>query len=62
MTNGDRIRSMSDEELNKFLWQFKLSEMSAFLKSGGVGVMDVVEQKLWLQSQDNSILEELMNR
>lgn len=61
MTNGDRIRKMSDDELNKFLWWFKISEVAAFLSKGGAGVMDAEEQRLWLQSQDHTFLEELMN-
>ena len=28
MTNADRIRSMSDEELSEFLWQFELEEVA----------------------------------
>lgn len=35
MTNGDRIRSMPNEELNKFLWWFKIDALSAFLSKGG---------------------------
>ena len=61
MTNGDRIRKMSDDELNKFLWWFKIDALSAFLSKGGAGVMDAEEQRLWLQSQNNKFLEELMN-
>lgn len=60
MTNAERIRSMSDEELNTFLWWFKISEAVAFLAKGGAGVMDAEEQRLWLQSQDNTFLEALM--
>ena len=65
MTNGERIRSMSDEELNTFLWRFilwwfKIDALSAFLSKGGAGVMDAEEQRLWLQSQDNTFLEALM--
>ena len=61
MTNGDRIRNMTDEELNKFLWWFKIAALSAFLSKGGAGVRDAEEQRLWLQSQDNKFLEDLMN-
>ena len=61
MTNGDRIRNMTDEELNKFLYWFKISVTAAFLSKGGAGVMDAEEQRLWLQSQDNKFLEDLMN-
>ena len=60
MTNGERIRSMSDEELNTFLWWFKIDALSAFFSKGGAGVMDAAEQRLWLQSQDNTFLEALM--
>lgn len=60
MTNGDRIRNMTDGELNTFLWWFKIDAMSAFLKGGGADVMNAKEQGLWLQSQDNTFLEKLM--
>lgn len=60
MTNGDKIRSMSNEELNTFLWWFKIDALSAFFSKGGAGVMDAAEQRLWLQSQDNAFLERLM--
>lgn len=61
MTNGDRIRNMTDEELNKFPWWFKIDALSAFFSKGGAGLMDAEEQGLWLQSQDNKFLEDLMN-
>lgn len=61
MTNGDRIRNMTDEELNKFLWWFKIDALSAFLSKGGAGLMGAEEQGLWLQSQDHKFLEHLMN-
>lgn len=61
MTNAERIRNMTDEELNKFLWWFKISEVSAFLTKGGAGVLNALEQKEWLQSHDNAHLEHLLH-
>lgn len=61
MTNGDRIRAMSDEELNKFLWWFKVDSMSSFITKGGAGVMNAKEQRIWLHSEDDAYLEKLMH-
>lgn len=60
MTNADKIRNMSNDELNTFLWWFKIDALSRFISKGGAGVMDAQEQRLWLQSQDNTFIEKLM--
>lgn len=60
MTNADKIRNMSNDELNTFLWWFKIDALSGFISKGGAGVMDAQEQRLWLQSQDNTFIEKLM--
>ena len=49
MTNADRIRSMTDEELAKFLWDFNLSDVST-VKMGEFGPhMFRYRLKEWLQ-------------
>ena len=49
MTNADRIRSMTDEELAEFLWNFNLAEVST-VKMGEFGPhMFRHRLKEWLQ-------------
>lgn len=50
MTNAEKIRNMSTEELNEFLWWFKINSVAIFLQKGGEGTMDAEEQKEWLDS------------
>ena len=49
MTNADRIRSMSDEEMCNWLFQRDCTNIAAFLEYGGMGVMDAVQLLEWLQ-------------
>lgn len=49
MTNADRIWSMSDEELYKWLFQRDCKNIAAFLQHGGAGVMNVAQLLDWLQ-------------
>ena len=49
MTNADRIRAMSDEELRNWLFQRDCTNIAAFLEYGGMGVMDAVQLLEWLQ-------------
>ena len=49
MTNADRIRSMTDEELSEFLWDFNLADVST-VKMGEFGPhMFRYRLKEWLQ-------------
>lgn len=49
MTNADKIRNMSDEELAEFLWYFNLSDVST-VKMGEFGPhMFRYRLKEWLQ-------------
>lgn len=52
MKPADKIRAMTDEELNKFLWGLKIHSISLFFEKGGAGLMDAYEQRQWLQSED----------
>ena len=49
ITNADRIRSMSDEELCNWLFQRDCTNIAAFLEHGGMGVMNAVQLLEWLQ-------------
>ena len=49
ITNADRIRSMSDEELCNWLFQRDCTNIAAFLEHGGMGVMNAVQLLDWLQ-------------
>lgn len=60
-TNADRIRSMNNEELNQFLWWFKISTMASFVENGGSSVMDAKEQHEWLNSENDEYLKTLMH-
>lgn len=52
MTPADKIRQMTDEELNKFLWGLKINSITQFLDKGGAGLMNAYDQRIWLQSED----------
>lgn len=49
VTNADRIRAMSDEELCNWLFQRDCTNIAAFLEYGGMGVMNAVQLLEWLQ-------------
>ena len=49
LTNADRIRAMSDEELRNWLFQRDCANIAAFLVYGGMGVMNAVQLLEWLQ-------------
>ena len=49
LTNADRIRAMSDEELCNWLFQRDCTNIAAFLEYGGMGVMNAVQLLEWLQ-------------
>ena len=49
ITNADRIRSMSDEEMCNWLFQRDCTNIAAFLEHGGMGVMDAVQLLDWLK-------------
>ena len=49
ITNADRIRAMSDEEMCNWLFQRDCTNIAAFLEYGGMGVMNAVQLLKWLQ-------------
>lgn len=51
---------MTDEELNNFLWTFKLNQLTLFYESGFTKTMDWSEQMEWLQSEDNFVVPETL--
>ena len=51
MTNAEKIRAMDDEELNSFLFSFKVDCISDFLKFGSEKVMGIDEQLGWLKQE-----------
>ena len=58
MTNADKIRTMTDEELNLFLWTFKTNQLTLFSMHGFEKTMTVPEQLAWLQREDDFIVPE----
>ena len=49
LTNAQRIRAMSDEELRNWLFRRDCKNIADFLQHGGAGVMDAVQLLDWLQ-------------
>ena len=49
ITNAQKIRAMSDEELRNWLFQRDCTNIAAFLEYGGMGVMNAVQLLDWLQ-------------
>ena len=58
LSNADRIRSMSDEELNNFLWTFKTNQLGLFFDKGFTQTMDWKQQMEWLQQEDGFVIPE----
>ena len=58
LTNADKIRNMTDEELNNFLWTFKVNQLSLFFEHGFTKSMDWKQQMEWLQREDGFVIPE----
>ena len=58
LSNADRIRAMTDEELNNFLWTFKVNQLSLFFEHGFTKSMDWKQQMTWLQQEDGFVIPE----
>lgn len=52
ITNANRIRAMSDEEMCNWLFQRDCTNIAAFLEYGGMGVMNAVQLLDWLQQPE----------
>ena len=52
ITNADRIRAMSEEELCNWLFHRDCTNIAAFLEYGGMGVMNAVQLLDWLQQPE----------
>ena len=48
MTNAEKIRQMSDRQLARFLWIWKINSVSAFLANGGYGSMNAADIGSWV--------------
>ena len=62
ITNAQKIRSMSDEELCNWLFQRDCTNIAAFLEYGGMGVMDVVQLLDWLQQSAEESFEKIKKK
>ena len=58
LSNADKIRNMTDEELNNFLWTFKVNQLSLFFEHGFTKTMDWKQQMAWLQQEDGFVIPE----
>lgn len=48
MTNADKIRKMSDEQLARFLWIWKINSVATFLTQGGMNSMNAKDMSEWV--------------
>lgn len=48
-TNGDRIRSMSDEKLANFLWSFDVDKYSLEDNCGNIGICTIRKLEEWIK-------------
>ena len=58
LSNADKIRNMTDEELNNFLWTFKTNQLGLFFDKGFTQTMDWKQQMEWLQRKDGFVIPE----
>ena len=58
LSNADKIRNMTDEELNNFLWTFKTNQLGLFFDKGFTQTMDWKQQMEWLQQEDGFVIPE----
>ena len=56
MSNADKIRSMTDEQLQRFLWTWKVNSIESFLESGGQKIMDAKETEIWIKDDASTFL------
>ena len=49
---------MTDEELNNFLWTFKVNQLSLFFEKGFTQTMDWKQQMEWLRQEDGFVIPE----
>ena len=49
ITNAQKIRAMSDEEMCNWMFQRDCTNIAAFLEHGGMGVMNAVQLLDWLK-------------
>lgn len=49
ITNANRIRAMSDEEMCNWLFRRDCTNIASFLEYGGMGVMNAVQLLEWLK-------------
>ena len=59
-TNELLIKNMCTDDFNKFLFRFKIHNLAEFLSNGAQNLMDAVEQKDWLLSENHELLFQLM--
>lgn len=52
MRNADRIRAMSDDELQSFIWWWQVNTCTKFFAGGPGALPDAVQIYDWLQSDE----------
>lgn len=57
--NYTRIKLMSKEEMNRFLFRFVINEFCKFMTDGSA--MNALDQRVWLSSTDHSLIDQLLD-
>ena len=52
MNNADRIRNMTDEQLQRFLWTWKINSVTLFLTQGGANSQNARDIGEWLKTDE----------
>ncbi|MBP3772442.1 MAG: hypothetical protein J6I53_07115 [Treponema sp.] len=52
MTNGDFIRSLDDDRMSRFLFNWSINCVSSFLEQGGAGLMNGIDLRKWMDSDE----------
>jgi len=56
MTNAEKIKSMTDEQLNCFLWIWSINSITSFFEHGGQELMDAKQQRDWLAADESTFV------
>ena len=61
MTRADKIRSMTDEELRNFIFNYSIMSVCGFMEKGGAGVNDLQELGEYLSGEYDEENDKLLN-
>lgn len=52
MRNGDFIRSLDNDRMSRFLFMWSINCVTAFLEHGGAGLMNGLDLRKWMDSDE----------